>query len=479
MAHQTKRVVIIGGGISGLSAAYYAQKKFSEQAIPVEIVLIEKDKTLGGKIQTLHRDDFVLERGPDSFLARKMPIIDLIRDLGLEDELTATNPLAKKNYILKQNRLHRMPPGLVLGIPTEVTPFIKTGLISPLGKARAAMDLVLPKRDSGSDESLGSFLERRLGKEVLEHIAEPLLAGIYAGDTHSLSLQATFPQFQQLEQKHRSLILGMMQSKKQVPQAAKLPEIAKKSMFLTFKKGLKTLVDSLIEHLHSIELKTGQGVHSVNRINETYHVELEDGQKLTCGAMILALPVYQTAKLLHDVPEAKVLNQIPYVSVANIILAFEQKDIARALDGSGFVIPRSEGRFITACTWTSSKWLHASPKGKVLLRCYIGRSGEEQWTGFSDEQLLSKVRSDLTDLMGITAEPLFYEVTRWMNSMPQYPVGHLESISQVRKALADQKPGTFLTGSGYHGVGLPDCIRQGKEAAEQAFSFISAPLEKL
>jgi oxygen-dependent protoporphyrinogen oxidase len=473
MAVNRKKIVIVGGGITGLSAAFYAQKHAEENNLPVDISIIEKSETLGGKIQSLHRDGFVIEKGPDSFLARKLPIIELSKDLGLEDELVGTNPKAKKTYILHKGRLHRMPPGLILGIPTQMTPFLNTGLISIAGKARAAMDLVLPRRTDQGDESLGDFLERRLGKEVLDHIAEPLLAGIYAGDTHSLSLQATFPQFRALEQKHRSLILGMIASRKNAPDTPEVPEIAKKSMFLTYKKGLKTLVDSLIEKMEHVQLLTNRGVSSIaKQENGGYRLTLDNAQEVEADAVILALPPTISANLLPQLTTANKLREIRYVSVANMIMAFDQKDIPTPLDGSGFVVPRKEGRYITACTWTSSKWLHTAPEGKVLLRCYVGRSGDEEIVNNTDEEIQKKVRHDIKELMGITAEPLFYEITRWTQSMPQYPVGHLEQLKQVRKELASTMPGILLTGSGYHGVGIPDCVRQGKETALEAIKTL-------
>jgi oxygen-dependent protoporphyrinogen oxidase len=472
---EEKRILIAGGGITGLSAAYYAQKFAKQRGLSCRITLVEKAPVLGGKIHTMYRDGFVIEKGPDSFLARKLPIIDLTRDLGLEGELTGLNPQAKKTYILRKGRLHRMPPGLVLGIPTEIAPFMKTGLISPLGKARAALDMVLPKRNSTDDESLGRFLERRLGKEVLNNIAEPLLAGIYAGDTHALSLKATFPQFQEMEQKHRSLILGMMASRKNAQQeAAKLPAAAKGSAFLTYKKGLQTLVEALVAVLNEegVELKTKETVTSFEKLDDgTYRVTLQgaegDGRAHTVDGIILTLPAYATARLLTGLPAAKSLADIDYISVANVILAFDEKEVDCRMDGSGFLVPRTEGLTITACTWTSVKWLHTAPEGKILLRCYVGRSGEEDWVKLSDEELVQAVRKDIRTILGIAAEPLFYEVTRLPESMPQYPVGHLDNIAELRKQLEAFLPGVYATGAGFQGVGLPDCIRQGKETAEQ------------
>ncbi|MFS1513925.1 protoporphyrinogen oxidase [Chengkuizengella sp. SCS-71B] len=482
MEKTPKRVTIVGGGITGLSTAFYVKKKFAGQGKTVEITIVEKDSRLGGKIQTWLYDDFVIERGPDSFLARKYPIIKISRELGLEDQLTATNPEAKKNYILHKGKFHLMPPGLILGIPTKMTPFMKTGLISVSGKLRAGMDLLLPRRSSSSDETLGGFLSRRLGKQVAENIAEPLLSGIYAGNPNELSLKATFPQFQGIEKKYRSLILGMANSRKQVAangaSAAKLPKIAQNTMFLTFKKGLNTLVDALIEELSDVKVLTEQSVTKITKqsnktaekINE-YKITLSNGEMIESDVVVLAIPPHFSADLLTDLKQVQQLKKIKYASVANVIIAFDKKDINHDLDGSGFVIPRKEGRFITACTWTSSKWLHTAPKGKILIRCYVGRSGEEAWKQLNDEQIIEKVQQEIEELMGIKATPLFHKVTRLYNSMPQYPLEHLNIISNARKQCAEHYPGIFLTGAGYEGVGIPDCIGQGEKTAEKVLQF--------
>ncbi|WP_318615001.1 protoporphyrinogen oxidase [Sporosarcina sp. YIM B06819] len=468
-----RKIIIVGGGITGLSAAFYAKKWFDERQIPVELTLIEKSDTLGGKIRTLHREGFIIERGPESFLARKMPIMTLVKELGLEDELTATNPQARTNYIVHKGKLHNMPPGLMLGIPTKLTPFMKTKLISPAGKIRAAMDLWLPKKKGMEDESLGNFIQRRLGKEVLDHITEPLLGGIYAGDTHSLSLQATFPHFSAMEKTHRSLIVGMLANKQQpAPGVAGVPEIVQKSMFLTFRKGMITLVERLQEQLQSVQLLTGQGVQEIRRDGQDYEVCLDNGQQLQADGLIMALPTHQTAKLLANRSSLHWLEKINYVSVANIALAFDAKDFTYPLNGSGFVIPRKEGRMLTACTWSSSKWLHTTPNGKILLRCYVGRGGAEEWVHLSDEQLIAAVLKDLKEMMGIQAKPLFHEITRLQQSMPQYPVGHVEELKKMRADLAVRTPGVYLCGAGYEGVGIPDCIQQGKEAAQQLVEYL-------
>lgn len=467
MTDTAKHVVVVGGGITGLSAAYYVKQAMKERGVPLRLTLLEKSDTYGGIIQTLRRDGFVIEKGPDSFLARKLPIIELTRELGLEDQLTGQNPASRKTYIVRNHRLHRMPPGLQLGIPTEVGPFVRTGLLSPAGKLRAGLDLFLPKRTDPSDESLGSFLERRLGKEVLSQVVEPLLAGIYAGNTYNLSLKATFPQFHAIEQKHRSLILGMMRSRKSGGEESRtLPEPARNSAFLSYKEGLETIVHGLLDALDDVRFVKNCGVDSIRREGAGYRLELDNGETELADAVIAALPAYGISRLLGEaVPGVKELDRIEYISVANIILAYDEKDIGRKLEGSGFLVPRSEGRFITASTWTSMKWLHTAPAGKALLRCYVGRAGDERWLNMTEAEVIRGVRSDLKDLMGITGEPLFTEMTPLPRAMPQYPVGHLELIARVRAALAEAMPGVQVTGAAFGGVGLPDCVRQGKEAA--------------
>lgn len=471
-----KHVVVVGGGISGLSAAFYLKSALAGRHIEADISIVEKSDMFGGKIRTLHRDGFVIEQGPDSFLARKLPMIELTRDLGLERELTGLNPKANKTYIVHKGKLHRMPRGLSLGVPTEIKPFMTTNLISPFGKARAAMDYVLPRRKETGDESVGDFFERRLGKEVLANIAEPILAGIYAGDTYKLSLEATFPQFHQVEQTYGSLIKGMTAGKLNPPPPSKLSEIVphkdRSSVFLTYRKGLVTVLEGLRGALQdTTDIKAE--VKGLERENGGYKLLLDEGDTLEADAVILALPAFAMAPLLKTVPDTGWLGEMDYVSVANVVLAFDKDSLNHPLDGSGFVIPRTEGRFITACTWTSSKWLHTAPEGKALIRCYVGRSGDQDWKSLSDDEIVSRVRHDLLELMGIREEPLFVEVTRLNRSMPQYQVGHMERIRRMRERLVADLPGTFVTGAAFEGVGIPDCVRQAKDAAEAAASYLA------
>ncbi len=484
MEQQVKTVVVIGGGITGLSTAYYLEKSAREQGIDLRICLCEADDKLGGKVQTIHRDGFVIEAGPDSFLARKVAAVNLCRELGIDDELVGTNPNARKTYILYQDKLHRIPQGLNIGVPTQFMPFATTSLLSFGGKLRAGLDLIKPKSEHQGDQSLGAFLERRLGSEVVDRLAEPLLAGIYAGDLRKLSMRATFPQYEQLEQKHGSLIRGMVAQAKQAKAQATAPakqeqgEASRKlpnSVFLTFRTGLRRLIESIEASFQQTEVRKQTAVEKIEaRDGGGYHVRLQNGDDLEADAVVLTTPTFEAAKLLPDsfAPKAQ-LTQIPYVSVATVVFAFEQGVIDFPLDASGFVVPKKEGRTITAATWTSAKWLHTAQDGRVLMRFYVGRGGDEAIVDQPDEEIIRRVQKDLQETMGVTAEPMFSLVSRWRRSMPQYTVGHLDRVqSFVQQAKADL-PGIHFAGAGFTGLGIPDCIGQGIQTAAEVMKDLT------
>jgi oxygen-dependent protoporphyrinogen oxidase len=463
------------------------------------VAIAEASERLGGKIETLRKDGFVIEKGPDSFLARKKAILDLAVDLGIEDELLPINPSGKKSYIAFRGKLHPMPDGLMLGIPTEIGPMLRTGLLTPAGKLRAGLDFVLPARKGDGDESIGEFLTRRLGREIVERIAEPLLAGIYAGELDKLSLMATFPQFREAEIRHGSLIIGMRRAMRQRPapaaggaerqsgragqagasgSAAPSPADAilarfKGAPFLNFRRGLATIVEALERELASAEWRRGRKVAALRKgaagdSGSRYTVVLDDGEELKADAVVVTAPAYDAEALLKDHVDCGMLRSVRYASVANVVLTFDKASFGREFAGSGFLVPRTEGRQITACTWTSTKWLHTSPPDKVLLRCYVGRSGDEDAVSLPDDQLIRLVRRDLEELIGVTAAPVLTEITRLHRSMPQYPVGHVEAMRDFRRKLAEALPGVWTAGAAFDGIGLPDCIRQARETAEAA-----------
>ncbi|MDB5083544.1 MAG: protoporphyrinogen oxidase [Bacilli bacterium] len=479
MTRELYQVAIIGGGITGLSAAYYIEKRIRENGLNARCVLLEADSQLGGKVQTKKRDGFVMEKGPDSFLARKRAAVNLIRELGMEQDLVGTNPAGRKSYILHKGELHRIPAGLSIGVPTQFVPFATTKLLSMAGKVRAGFDLLLPRGLSG-DQSLGQFLERRLGKEVVDRIAEPLLAGIYAGDLRKLSLRATFPQYETLERKYGSLIRGMLAQAKAEKTPAQNEQggvseggsVLPQSAFLSLKGGLSQLVNRLAESLQLTDIHTLAKVESIEICPEGYRVNVQNGDPVAADAVVLTAPAYEVAKVLGNTMEADPLEKIPYVSVATVILAYPQDEFNFPLAGSGFVVPRSEGRTITACTWVSNKWLHTAPPGHVLIRCYVGRSGDESIVDESDEEIIKRVRHDLAEVMQIQSEPLFSLVTRWKQAMPQYTVGHLDRIEAFRDKAAAKHPGLFFGGAGFTGLGIPDCIVQGEQLSNQVLTYL-------
>lgn len=468
------RIVIIGGGIAGLATAYEIRERARATAAPVQVSLVEAEQRLGGVIRTERVDGFIIEGGPDSVLAQKPWAVDLAQRLGLDDQIMGTNLTSRKTYVLYRGRLHELPEGLTLMIPTRLKPLLQTGLLSPLGKARAALDLLMRPRERDGDVTLGSFVRQHLGREAFERIVEPLMAGIYAGDGEQLSLKATFPRLLKLERQYGSLIRGLVARR---PDPSPLPERGGRegrwSGFVTLRQGLGQLVEALVAHLDRVELYIGQPVQHIRlRTSDSwrwpgYEVELADGRVLLADAVVLATPAHVAADLLAELaPEvAGLLRAIPYVSTATVSLAFRRADVRHPLDGYGFVVPRVEGRPLLACTWTSSKFPHRAPEGAVLLRCFLGRAGQEEVVWLDDEALLRLIRAELADILGIWAEPILVRIFRWPRAMPQYVLGHLERLEAIQAHLA-RLPGLYLTGSAYHGVGLPDGIRAGAQTAE-------------
>ncbi|WP_442870392.1 protoporphyrinogen oxidase [Aneurinibacillus sp. Ricciae_BoGa-3] len=468
-----QKVAIIGAGITGLTTAYYLQKEIRENNLPIEYVLIEATGRLGGKIQTDYTNGFVIEKGPDSFLARKTSASRLIKEAGLEQELVRNH--TGQAYILNNDKLYAIPGGSIMGIPTKLAPFATTSLFSPAGKLRAAADLVLPRTSKGEeDQSLGHFFRHRLGNEVVENLIEPLLSGIYAGDIDQLSLLSTFPQFHTVEKKYRSLILGMRSTTPKQPKSA--GDKKQSSAFLTLKRGLQSLVDAIENKLDPSSIKKNTPVKKVIHTEDGYTILLDDGSTLHADAVVMTTPPGPTHRALQDYPFTKLLDEIPTTSVATVALAFPASAINKDINGTGFVVSRNADYTITACTWTHKKWPHSTPECKVLLRAYVGRANDESIVFKSDEEIIATVMNDLNKIMKINQQPEFSIVTRWKQSMPQYVVGHKQRIAQLEEDVAKNLPGLFLAGSPYYGVGLPDCIDQGESAVAQVIAYLVKPV---
>lgn len=475
-----KRIAVIGGGITGLSAAYYLQKTIKKEHLDADLVLYEAAPRLGGNIRTDYTNGFVSELGPDSYLARKTAMTELIKDVGLGKDLVSNS--SGKSYILSGDSLYPMPGGAIMGIPTQWGPFLGTKLFSLAGKTRAAGDLFLPRVMNGKDVSLGTFFRNRLGNEVVDRLIDPLLSGIYAGDIDRISLRATFPHFEQLEQKYRSLIVGMKSSiAKQQAASPKKPSGKGKptGMFLSLKGGLQTLVEAVEKQLDNDVVHLNSKLVTVDKQGEQYLLSFEDGRKDTVDYLIMTTPHQVVYDLFQEYAAVTYLKEIPSTSVATVVLAFPKEAVKKDIDGTGFVVSKKTSDYaITACTWTHKKWQHSTPEGYVSLRGYVGRFGDDEIVFKSDEEILSTVMTDLNRIMNIEGDPLHFQVTRWKEAMPQYEVGHVDKVKELRQATAKELPGVIMTGAAFEGIGLPDCIVQGKKSAEQIAGFVSNLSEK-
>jgi oxygen-dependent protoporphyrinogen oxidase len=462
------KLFIIGGGIAGLSAAYYAQKKLAD----TQITLLDSGSRWGGKISTeriaFDNGDFIIEGGPDTFLATKPWGVALCKELGLGERLHGTNPHQKKTYVLHRNRLQPLPDGLAMMIPTNIPAILKTRLVSWPGKARMGLDFALPPHKLNGDESLGTFVSRRLGREAYENLIEPLMSGIYAGDGDQLSLSSTFPYLRDLELKYGSLARGALEMRKKMPSTP-----GSRSAFLTPTTGLAEIVEKLVESLKSkIDLRLNNRVVSITRPS-TFGVRLDSGEYFEADAIILATPAPFSGQMLEsfDPSLAADLQAIPYASTATISLAYQLSDLPRPLDGYGYVIPRREGRRALACTWTSTKFPHRAPEGYVLIRIFVGRAGQDTDTPRTESALLDIAREELQLTLGITVNPILSRVFFWEKAMPQYNLGHPALLKRIDSAL-EKHSGLALAGNGYRGIGIPDCIHSGELAAENVSAFI-------
>ncbi|MBH0193475.1 MAG: protoporphyrinogen oxidase [Nitrospira sp.] len=474
-----RTVVIVGGGISGLATAFALQEKAVAKGLALQCTVLEADSAWGGKIVTHRIGDLVTEAGPDSFLSQKQAGLELCEKLGLTDQLINTNETGKKAFVLHGGRLHELPEGLVSFVPKQLGPFLRSGLLSWTGLVRMGMDVLIPRGPSDGDESLASFFRRRFGAQAFERVLEPLMAGIYAGDAEQLSLKATFPRFFELEQRHGSIIRGMTAEKKQAPPLSR--NGPRRTMFVSLKNGLSDLVTSLRARLEQqgVECRLACRVEALRvRSHQPgrwmYDLILEDGSSCSAEAVVLATPAYVSADLLRPLTPIAggLLEMIPYASTATIAMAYPEQLVMGVVEGFGFIVPRIQGRDLIAATWTSLKWPHRAPAGQVLIRCYVGGVGREAILQLNDTELVAKVRAELSALCGITANPTYVEVNRWWKAMPQYTLGHLHRLAQLEAALS-RYPGLVLTGAGYRGVGIPDCIRDGALAADQIVRHLS------
>ena len=450
----TKPVVIVGAGITGLATAWFLRRDDPQ----CEVVVVDADTRAGGKIRTERFDGGTVELGPDAFIARVPEGVDLCKAVGLDDLVA---PSAGKAFLWTRGQVRPLPDGLVLGLPTELTAVARSGILTPLGLARAGLDMVLPKTAANGDRSVGALVRARFGNQVHERLVDPLLGGIHAGDTDHLSVDATAPQLAAAARTHRSLLLGLRSS---APAPASSPNPA--PVFLTPRAGLGTLVERLAEGL---DLRLGTTVAGVEREGDEWRVGLATGETIDARAVVLTAPAYGTAGLIRPLaPDvARSLEAIDYASVALVVMAYGRNAVPRPLAGSGFLVPRRDGRLMTACSWASAKWPHWQHNDHVLLRVSAGKAGDVRAMQLDDDALVAHLHGELAEAMGFTAPPLTTRVARWPRSFPQYTVGHLDRVASIEAGLAAAAPGLLVAGAAYRGVGIPACIAQGAAAAAE------------
>jgi oxygen-dependent protoporphyrinogen oxidase len=456
-----KRIAILGGGISGLAAAYTFEEK-RKSGTPIEYVLFESSPRLGGVLVTDRVDGCLVEAGPDSFLTEKPWAADLCRKIGLGDQLIGSNDPERKTYIVTKGKLVVMPDGLMFMVPTKIMPTVLSPLFSWSTKMRMAAEWFHPPRKATEDETVAEMVKRHYGSEMVDLLADPLLSGVYGGEASQLSVRAVLPRFADMEAKHGSLARAMLSARRKMATAVKAPP---RPLFSSLKDGMQQMVDALVARLNANALKTSSPVQSV--------VSQDGGWTITAGyepgdfdAVIIATPAQAAASVLKGTDDnlSRELSEIQYSSSVTVTLGYDEKVRASLPPGFGFLVPRSEGHRMLAATFVHNKFPHRAPENRALVRCFLGGSRDEQILQSSEEEILRIIRDELKKIIALDAEPRFARVYKWKSAMAQYSVGHLERLQRI-ETLRQKHPSLALAGNGYNGIGVPDCVRSGTEAA--------------
>lgn len=457
-----KKIVIIGGGITGLSAAQRVTELKNEKNLDIEVYLIEKSARLGGSISTISKDGFLIELGPDMFFTKRPWALDLSKRLGLEKDLIETNESKRGTYVLWKKRLVPVPEGFLMLAPSKIIPFLKTPLFSWSGKLRMLADLFISKKYY-SDESLASFVRRRFGNEALERVAQPMIGGIYTADPQKLSLRATMPQFIEMEQKYGSVIKGMLHNKNDNKQNSG----ARYSHFLSYKNGMQTLVNALEASIPEESVFLEESVNDIKKNDRNWEVQT-DKRKLSVSGVIATTPSHHTASLVQNIDTdlSSHLSSIEYASSAVVIFAYKKEHISQNIDGFGFVVPDVEKSDLIACSFSSIKFDGRAPNNQILIRAFLGGALKPKILELKDNQIIDKAQRELEDILGLKGDPQFSLIKRYPQAIPQYHLGHLNKIANIQKKLLEYR-GLEIAGNAYSGVGIPECIHSGEQAAEK------------
>ncbi len=464
-----KRVAIIGGGVTGLAAAQHIQKLAPE----IGVRLLESGSRLGGVIQTVRKDGFLIEGAADNFITTSPSAIELCRDVGLGDELIGTNQGHRGAMVLSRGRLEPIPSGFMVMAPSRIWPLLATRILSPLGKLRSGAEVLIPPRRRGDDESLKSFVCRRFGKEMFERLVQPLVGGIYTADPNRLSVAATMPRFLEMERRHGSLIRGMLHQRRSRSKAVETSGGARYSQFMTLHGGMSRLIDALAESLPEDAIELDSPVSEVvpNGVNWSIRAGGSGGGWDDVDAVIVAAPAAAASQMLAtvDAPMSEESGEIEYASYAVVSLAYRRGRIKHPLQSFGFVVPSVEDHFILSCSFSSVKYDGRAPEGTVLMRVFIGGACQSGLLRMPDHELSELAHWELTKLLDIQGDPLMRCVKRQMHAMPQYHVGHNERVRRIHDRLA-AFPTLAVAGSAFGGVGVPSCIESGQRAAERTIA---------
>jgi len=450
-------VVIIGGGISGLSTAYYLGKR------GISSTLIEPRPRLGGVIQTEHVDGCTVEAGPDSFISAKPAALELITELGLADQVIGSNDFSRKTFVWKRGKLVPLPEGLMMMVPTKIMPLLTTPLLSWGTKLRMGLELMRAPKPRQGDQSVADFIEEHYGAEAVDYLAEPLLSGIYGGNPSQLSVTSVLPRFVTLSKQYGSLTRGVLAERAKASHNHNAPAAP---LFRTLKNGLGQMIESLSAAIRSKAEVRQARAETVERSGDGFRVKL-GGEWIEAGRLVIACEAHSASPLLRDVDArvAELLGTVPYSSSMTVALGFRSADIGQLPEGHGFLIPSKERRRLMACTWVGAKFPFRVPEGTLVARCFVGGMDNAGVLDESDETITRSVLEELREIAGIRAEPKFVRIFRWPRSMAQYTVGHPQRLAEIESRVKEI-PGLHLAGNAYEGIGIPDCIRMGKRAAE-------------
>ncbi|MDL0436017.1 MULTISPECIES: protoporphyrinogen oxidase [unclassified Niallia] len=453
-----KTIVVVGGGITGLSAMYYLQKLTREHKLDIKLILIEGEVSLGGKIHSIHKGDFIMETGADSIVARNKNVLPFVQELGLEEELVYN--ATGISYIHTRDKLLEIPKDSVFGIPMTLESLLSSELISQKGKLEALKDLLRTNKHFTKETSIGEFLEYFLGKEIVEKQITPVLAGVYSGGLYNLTMASTLPYLLEYKEKYGSIIRGLGKNKSQFQSASN-------KKFISFQNGLSTIINRLEEVLEDVEFKKGKAVESIKKEQDGYSISLAEGEAVQAQFIVLAAPHQAAEKILAESSLSTEFARLQNSSNITMYLAYDIPDEQLPKDGTGFIVAEDSDLTCNACTWTSRKWTHTSKSSSLLLRLFYKKSNPayEQLNSLSEEELLKVAKKDIEKSLGITEKPISYEVTKWNELMPVYSLQHKSAIDTINAKMAELFPNVLLAGSSYYGVGIAACIANGEETA--------------